>query len=81
MLPPGDTMLEMMADRGWSEHDMAARAGMEPSRVPEIAAGAQLSDTEAAGLGRAFGCTARVWSDRNARYDDWRFSSSQVDIP
>ena len=71
VLPPGESMLEMMSARGWSEHDVAERSGMPPARVLEIAAGALLTGGEADGLGRAFGCPARIWSARSAAYEEW----------
>ena len=67
--PPGDTILDMMEERDWSQVELARRLGFSPKHLNQLIKGkASLTDDTALRLERVLGSTANFWLNREARY-------------
>lgn len=69
VLPPGDTLLEVLEERGMTQAELAARTGLSTKHINQIAKGRAPVTTETSLLlERATGVTARVWSNLEIAY-------------
>ena len=67
--PPGDTILDMIDERGWTQADLAARLGFSPKHVNQVIKGkAPLTEEAALRLAQVLGTSAGFWLMREARY-------------
>jgi HTH-type transcriptional regulator/antitoxin HigA len=67
--PPGDTLLDALDERGWSQAELAQRLGVTPKHVSELVRGkAPLSAPLAGALARVIGSTPEFWLTREALY-------------
>ena len=68
-LPPGETLLELLEERGMSQRDLARRTGLSPKHVNKLLHGlVPLSADVAVRLERVTGLPANFWNRREANY-------------
>ena len=68
-VPPGETLQELLEERGMSQRDLARRAGLSPKHVNKLLHGlVPLSADVAVRLERVTGTPARFWNQREANY-------------
>jgi len=69
--PPGDTVADLIEERGIKQVELAARMGVTPKFVNELIAGkASISPTTALALERTLDLPADFWLPRDARYQE-----------
>ena len=67
--PPGDTIADVLEERGWSQAEFAQRIDYTPKHVNQLLRGkAPISEETALRLERVLGSTARFWLQREAEY-------------
>ncbi|HVP96759.1 HigA family addiction module antitoxin [Methanoregula sp.] len=67
--PPGDTIMDLLEERGWSQVDFATRMGMSLKHINEIIKGKKgISNDTAVKLERVLGSTAEFWLNRELQY-------------
>ena len=67
--PPGDTIADVLEERGWSQAEFAQRIGYTTKHVNQLLRGkASISEDTALRLERVLGSTARFWLQREAEY-------------
>jgi len=68
---PGETLSEMLEDRGMTQQDLALRIGMAPKTINEIIKGkAPLTHDTALALERILGVSASFWNRLEASYQE-----------
>jgi addiction module HigA family antidote len=66
---PGETIADLLEERGWSQSDLAKRTGYSPKHVNLLIKGkAPITEDTALKLERVLGSTARFWLTREAQY-------------
>lgn len=69
--PPGDTIADLIEERGIKQVELAARMGMTPKFVNELIAGkVTISPSTALALERTLSLPADFWLTRDARYQE-----------
>lgn len=67
--PPGDTIGDLLEERGWSQAEFAQRIGYTTKHVNQLIRGkAPISQETALRLERVLGSTSRFWLQREAEY-------------
>ena len=67
--PPGDTIVDFMEERDWSQIDLARRLGFSAKHLNQLIKGkASLTDDTALRLERVLGTNANFWLNREAKY-------------
>lgn len=67
--PPGETILDVLEERGWSQAEFAVRVGFTKKHVNKLVNGsATISDDTAIRLERVLGGTASFWLTREVHY-------------
>ena len=67
--PPGDTILDMVEERGWTQAELAVRLGFSPKHVNQVIKGkAPLTEESALRLAQVLGPSAGFWLTREAHY-------------
>jgi len=67
--PPGETILDLMEERGWTQAELARRLGYSEKHVSLLVNGkASLSDETAMRLERVLGSSASFWLAREAKF-------------
>ncbi len=67
--PPGDTILDLLEERGWTQLDLATRTGISKKHVNDLVNGrATISADAADRLSRVLGSTIDFWLVRDAQY-------------
>ena len=67
--PPGDTIVDLMEERDWSQIDLARRLGFGAKHLNQLIKGnVPLTDDTALRLGRVLGINANFWLNREAIY-------------
>lgn len=67
--PPGDTILDLIEERGWTQAELAVRLGYSPKHVNQLVNGkVPLSEDAAMKLERVLGSTVGFWLSREAKY-------------
>jgi HTH-type transcriptional regulator / antitoxin HigA len=70
-LSPGTLIREEMNERGWTEAELASRAGLGPETIAGIlAATVQIDGLIAARIGEAFGTSDRMWLNMERIYQE-----------
>jgi len=71
--PPGDTLGDLLEERGIRQTELATRMGVTPKFVNELIAGkATITPTTALSLEKALDVSADFWLARDARYQEAR---------
>ena len=66
---PGETIVDLLEERGWSQADLAARTGFTTKHVNLLLKGmAPINEGTALRLERVLGSTARFWLNLEAQY-------------
>lgn len=69
VMPPGETLQEVLDDRGWTQKELADRLGVTPKHVNEIVQGkAPISQKLAHDLELVLGVSATFWNNYEAAY-------------
>lgn len=67
--PPGDTILDLLEERGWKQTELATRTGYTTKHISLLINGkAPITDDTAIKLERVVGGTARFWLTREVQY-------------
>lgn len=67
--PPGETILDILEERGWSRTELVQRTGYTQSHIDQLIEGnASITEEIALKLERALGSTAGFWLNREAQY-------------
>ena len=67
--PPGDTILDLIEERGWTQANLAARLGFSRKHVSQLIEGeVPLTEEAALRLGQVLGAGVGFWLTREARY-------------
>lgn len=67
--PPGETVLDLIEERGWTQAELAKRLGYTEKHVSQLINGkVPLTDEAAIGLERVLGSNAGFWLAREAKY-------------
>lgn len=67
--PPGDTILDLIEERGWTQAELAKRLGYTEKHISLLVNGkAPLTDEAALRFERVLGSTAGFWLAREAKY-------------
>ena len=76
--PPSDTIREELAERGWTQDDLAKITGKSTRAINQIVSGrAAITPETAQQLAGAFGTSAEFWMKREAFY---RLAESPIEI-
>src|SRR2546426_850387 len=68
---PGETVLDYLEFHGWSQRDLARRAGITPKTISEICNGkAAITPATALAFENVFGRPARLWLNLQRCYDE-----------
>src|SRR3954454_2717407 len=69
VVPPGDTILDLLDERDMTQTDLARRLGVTPKHVNQIVKGsAPISADVALGLEKVLGGSVSFWATREALY-------------
>lgn len=69
--PPGDTIADVLEERGWTQAELARRLGYTEKHVSQLINGkAAITEDTASRLERALGSTAGFWLRKEAAYRD-----------
>lgn len=67
--PPGDTILDLIEERGWTQAELADRLGYSRKHVNQLVKGtASLTEDAAVRLDRVLGGSVSFWLTREAQY-------------
>lgn len=67
--PPGDTILDIIEDKGWTQQELAKRVGFSEKHVSQLINGkVPLTDDTASRLSNALGSSVGFWLSREAKY-------------
>lgn len=67
--PPGDTILDLIEERGWTQAEFAKRLGYTEKHISQLINGkVPLTDEAALRLERVLGSNASFWLSREAKY-------------
>src|SRR4051812_7079127 len=67
--PPGDTLADLLCERGWSQSSFAERTGYTEKHVSLLINGkASITEEAALKFERVLGSTAGFWLSREAHY-------------
>ncbi|MDD9857427.1 MAG: ImmA/IrrE family metallo-endopeptidase [Gammaproteobacteria bacterium] len=67
--PPGDTIADVLKERGWSPQAFAKNAGIPLAQAKRLISGdAPIDEAMAVALARSVGSTSRFWLTREAHY-------------
>lgn len=67
--PPGDTILDLIEERGWTQAELAKRLGYTEKHISQLLNGkVPLTDEAALRLERVLGSNAGFWLAREAKY-------------
>jgi len=66
---PGDTILDLLEERGWKQTEFAERIGFSPKHVSQLINGkSAITEDAAIRLERVLGSSARFWMNRESQY-------------
>lgn len=67
--PPGDTILDLLEERDWTQAQLAERLGYTKKQISQLINGkAPITEETALKLGQVLGSTTRFWLNREANY-------------
>ncbi|MEM6453881.1 MAG: HigA family addiction module antitoxin [Acidobacteriota bacterium] len=67
--PPGDTLADLLEERGWTQAELARRLGVSNKHVNDLVhARASISSETALQLSRVLGSTPRFWLNLETAY-------------
>ncbi len=67
--PPGETIADLVDEKGWSSAELAQRLGCSPEHLGQLLVGLPPINAEMAdALSRVLGSTPEFWLEREAKY-------------
>ncbi|WP_368300448.1 helix-turn-helix domain-containing protein [Kluyvera sichuanensis] len=67
--PPGDTIIDIIEDKGWTQQELAERLGYSEKHVSQLVNGkVPLTDDTAVKLANVLGSSAGFWISREAKF-------------
>lgn len=79
VLPPGETLVEVLSERGMTQAELAARTGLSAKHINQIVKGlAPITPDTALLLESTTGLSARVWSNLEIAYREHESRQEQV---
>ena len=67
--PPGDTIVDLMEERGWTKGELARRLGFSTGYLNQLINGSvSITNDTALRLERVSGSTVNFWLNREANY-------------
>ena len=67
--PPGDTILDILEEKNWTQSEFAGRAGYTTKHASQLLQGkAVITEDTALRLERVLGGSAEFWLSREAKY-------------
>ncbi len=79
--PPGDTILDLLEERGWKQTELAKRTGYTTKHISLLINGkAPITDDTAIKLERVVGSTAHFWLAREAQYREGLVRITERDL-
>lgn len=80
VLPPGETLIEVLAERGMTQSELAARTGLSAKHINQIVKGlAPITPDTALLLESTTGVSARVWSNLEVAYREYESRQEQAE--
>jgi len=77
--PPGETILDILEERGWTQAELAERTGFTRKHVNQLIKGkASITEETALRLERVLGSTAGFWLKREAQYRETSARQSEL---
>lgn len=71
--PPGESLKELMEERGLSVADLARLSRLSQTEIERILSGHyRIGLSESSRLSMALNIPASFWRERQRRYDEWR---------
>jgi len=78
--PPGETILDILEERGWSQSELAERIGYTRKHINQLVKGnASITEETALRLERVLGSTAGFWLNREAQYRELIARKSELE--
>lgn len=78
--PPGETILDILEERGWSQSELAERTGYTRKHINQLIKGnASITEETALKLERVLGSTAGFWLSREAQYRELIARKSELE--
>lgn len=78
--PPGETILDILEERGWTQSELAERTGFTRKHINQLIKGnATITEETALKLERVLGSTAGFWLGREAQYREMIARRSELD--
>jgi len=79
--PPGDTILDLLEERGWKQNEFAERIGFTTKHVSHLISGkSSLTEDAAIRLERVLGSTARFWMSREVQYREALAQENAIEL-
>jgi HTH-type transcriptional regulator/antitoxin HigA len=81
IVTPGDTIADLLEERGWTQVELAQRLGCTPKHVNQLLKGAaSITQDTALGLEKVLGSTARFWMGLETQYREQLARQSELDV-
>lgn len=81
IVTPGDTIAELLEERGWTQTEFAQRLGCTLKHVNQLLKGAaSITQDTALGLEKVLGSTARFWMGLETQYREQLARQSELDV-
>jgi addiction module HigA family antidote len=78
--PPGDTILDALEEKGWTQAELAERTGYTRKHINQLVRGkAPINEETALKLERALGASAGFWLTREAQYRELLARRSELE--
>ncbi len=78
---PGDTILDLLAERGWKQAEFAERIGFTTKHVSQLINGkSAITEGAAIRLERVLGSSARFWMNRESQYREALARESELEV-
>lgn len=78
--PPGDTLQELLDERGLTQHELATRTDLPTKHINQLIKGAvALTPETALRLERALGTPAHVWNNLESAYQSHRARQAETE--
>ena len=78
--PPGDTILDALVEKGWTQAELAERTGYTRKHINQLVQGrAPVNEETALKLERALGASAGFWLSREAQYRELLARRSELE--
>ncbi|HCO49774.1 MAG TPA: XRE family transcriptional regulator, partial [Spirochaetaceae bacterium] len=78
--PPGDTILDALEEKGWTQAELAERTGYTRKHINQLTQGkAPINEETALKLERVLGSSAGFWLNREAQYRELLARRSELE--